>query len=303
VEYSRFIRDFRKPNASLNLDVAKEISNRIIDNTMPLMPSQVESDTIRNHAIYQFTFQLLEVIQVQRKNGAITSETEQAIDLFINMLHSKKVDTGTKYIILSSFVNSDRGGATDIHFRLQSAFETMMHFKKDEILEAIRYVFKEVDERYLTGNEIIYEKEDNFFYVLYQSWSGKKDNVEELQKIHEASARGLENHLEAIRLYWSKIPAPQNARNYDEAVEDEHTFGYETREFNITLAKLIEISEKRLDDFSESEKWKIKLWKDIINNKEDSKKYYERCSVKDSIEPLASFLIRKEYLADWGRGD
>ena len=41
VEYSRFLRDIKKTKASLNLDVTNELSKRIIDNSIPLIPSNV----------------------------------------------------------------------------------------------------------------------------------------------------------------------------------------------------------------------------------------------------------------------
>ena len=300
VEYSRFLRDIKKTKASLNLDVANELSKRIVSNVIKLIPIQVESDYIRNRAVYQFFFQLVEILEQHQNNKNLKEETKQAIDLFINFLSSDSVNTRSKFAILSSFVNRERGGGFDIHFRLQKSFEIMKRFKNKEIFAAIQHVFKEVDERYLSGNEIIYEKEDNFFYVLYQSWSGKKDNTMELRRIHEAAARGLKDSLRAIKLYWSKFPAPPGANTYDEAVEDDYIFGSETREFSITLVKLIEISEQKLNDFNDDEKRKIELWKKIINDKEEAEKYYKRCSVKDKTDTLASFLIRNGYLTDWG---
>jgi len=296
VEYSRFLRDIRKTKANLNFDVANELSERIIKNTIKLMPSQVESDYIRNDAVYQFSFQLVEILEQQRNSNKLKKETEEAIGLFTNYLFSDGVDTGSKFVILSSFVNAERGGVSDIHYRLQNAFEIMKRFKSDKILASIQHVFDEVDKRYFSGDEIIYEKEDNFFYVLYQFWSGKKDNTMELQRIHEAAARGLKDNLRAIKLYWSKFPAPLGADTYDEAIENDFFFGSETREITITLRKLIEISEQRLSDFNEEEKRRIELWKKIINDKKEAEKYYTRCTVQDKTNTLASFLIRNGYL-------
>lgn len=300
IEYSRILRDIKKAGIKLNLEVATELCNRIVNNKIELLPSIVQRDTMLQDALYQFCFQLLEILEHQRSDRKTAKETLSAINLFKLFLNSSKVDTGSKFVIINSFINVERGGASDIHFRLQRAFEIMLKVDQKGVVDAIQNTFNEVDQRYLSGKEIIYDKEENFFYVLYQSWSGKKDNIEELGKIHEASVRGLENNPKAIKLYWDKFPAPYNAQNYDDAIEDAPFFGSETREFNITLEKLIEISEKQpKDTFDVEEKRKIDLWKKIINDKDDAGKYYQRCSLKDTNETLASFLIRRGYLKNW----
>ena len=300
IEYSRILRDIKKAGIRLNLEVATELCNRIVNKKIELLPSIVQGDTMLNYAVYQFCFQLLEVLERQRSDRILADETESAVNLFKTFLNSKNVDTGSKFVIINSFVNEERGGDSDIHFRLQRAFEIMLKADKEGIIGAIQNTFREVDSRYLSGDEVIYDKEENFFYVLYQAWSGKADNKEELARIHTAAARGLENNLTVIKLYWEKFPAPQNAKDYDDVVEDAGFFGEETKEINITLKKLLEISNKQSPDaFNTEEKRKIDLWQKIINNKEDTEKYYHRCDIKDKNNTLASFLIRKGYLRNW----
>lgn len=300
IEYSRILRDIKKSQTKLNIEVATELCNRIIKKKIELLPIIVQGDTMLQGAVYQFCFQLLEVLERQRSDKKLSDETRSAIDLFKAFLNSENVDTGSKFMIINSFVNEERDGGSDIHFRLQRAFEIMLKVDKEGIIGAIQNTFGEVNNRYLSGKEIIYDKEENFFYVLYQSWSGKKDNKEELARIHAAAARGLENNLAVIKLYWEKFPAPQNAKDYDDVVEDAGFFGEETKEINITLKKLLEISNKQLPDaFNTEEKRKIDLWQKIINNKEDAEKYYHRCDIKDKNDTLASFLIRKGYLRNW----
>ena len=300
IEYSRILRDIKKVGIRLNLAVATELYNRIVNRKIELLPNIVQNDSLLNLAVYQFCFQLLEVVEHQRSDKKLADETKSAVNLFKTFLNFKNVDTGSKFVMINSFVNEDRGGGAGIHFRFQGAFETMLKVDQKGITDTIQNTFNEVDNRYLSGNEVIYDKEENFFYVLYQSWSGRKDNKEELDKIHAAAVRGLENNLKVIKLYWDRFPAPPNAQDYDEAVEDDHFFGSETREFNITLKKLIEISDKQPSDvFNTEEKRKIDLWKRIINDKEDADKYYKRCSIKDANDTLASFLMRKGYLQNW----
>jgi len=300
VEYSRILRDIKKAQSKLNLDVATEFCNRIINKKIELLPSIVQRDTILQDAVYQFCFQLLEIVENQRTDKKLKEETVSATKLFVTFLNANNVDTGSKFVVINSFANEERDGSSDIHFRLQRAFEVMVKVDQQSIISAIQNTFNEVDKRYLSGNDVIYEKEENFYYVLYQSWSGKKDNKEELARIHAAAIRGLENHLAVIKLYWQKFPAPLNAQDYDDAVDNDHFFGHETREFNVTLKKLIEVSDKQsVDAFDAEEKRKIALWKKIVNNKEDADKYYQRCALKDKGDTLASFLIRKGYLQNW----
>jgi len=300
IEYSRILRDIKKAPTNLNLDVAKEIYNRINDNKIELVPSVVQRDTMRQDAVYQFSFQLLEVIEHQRTDKKITDETKKATELFITFLNSHNINTGSKFTVINSFVNEDRGGGSDIHFRLQRAFEIMLKTNQQEVINAIQNAFKEAYARYFSGDEVIYDKEENFFYVLYQSWSGNADNKEELDKIHAAAVRGLEDKPDVIKLYWSRFPSPPNAHDYDDAVEDAHFFGDETKEFNVTLKKLLEISKKQKPGtFDAEDTRRIELWQKILDTKEDADKYYQRCVVKDKNDTLVSFLLRKGYLEKW----
>ncbi|MFA4982351.1 MAG: P-loop NTPase fold protein [Candidatus Omnitrophota bacterium] len=300
ISYSHMLRDIKKSPVRLNLDVATTLCNRIINMTIKLQPSATQRETVLADALYQFCFQLLEVIEDLRHNKKNSEYAISAINLFTTLLNSASVDTGSKFVVINSFANDERGGSSDIHFRLQNAFETMLEIDKDGILKAIQHVFNEADGRYLSGNDIIYDKEENFFYVLYQLWSGNKDNKEEIARIHAAASRGLENHLEVIKLYWEHFPAPLNAQNYDDALENDYSFVHTKIEFNITLEKLIEISDKQAPSaFSEEEKRKIELWKKIINNPEDAAKYYQKYAVKNDDTTLAAFLIRRKYLQNW----
>ncbi len=88
--------------------------------------------------------------------------------------------------------------------RLNSIFDSLIFSnRKEEVMKLIESVFIDVNERYFSGNESVYEKEDNFIYVLYQSLNGKDDDAN-LSPIREAAKRLLELYPRAIEYYWRK---------------------------------------------------------------------------------------------------
>ncbi len=52
------------------------------------------------------------------------------------------------------------------------------------------------------AKEDIYEKEENYQFVLWQSWSGEENNSAEINRIREAAKRNLLKYPNIIRDYW-----------------------------------------------------------------------------------------------------
>lgn len=260
----------------------------------PLQPRAIAS-TMRDDAVYQFSFQILEVMEKAKSDKGANTEIGLAIKLFKELLDSNEVDTGSKYKIINAFANTERSSGSDINYRLNKAFETMITFDKKGIYSAINNAFQQADKRYFTGAQIIYEKEEHFIYMLYQGWSGESSNNVEISRIREAAARDLYKYPDALDIYWSMFPYPPGTKYHNAAVKDDLRFGTQCNELYVPLRSLLEISGKAMIENAELRE-KVASWKEVASDPNQLKQYHNQYSLGDRKDTLASFLKRKNIL-------
>jgi len=289
LEYSRFIRDYitdAKPE--IHFSVATAITNAITQNKIKPQLRNVK-DTLFDTAVYEFIFQLLETILHYDTDQNLLNSS---INKFIEILLDKELNTGLKYIILNSFANNTRGGGSLIHQRLEEGFQKMLAQDENKIRDAVKYVFDEANEKYFDGRGIIYEKEENFFYVMYQGWSGKADQNKEIAKIREVANRDLEKYHDAIVLYWNRYPLKEGWKNFEDVLRNEVFFADDrNHELYMPLTNLITISKEAGIEDLEIKK-KIAFWQGITNHP----KYQEIAKLKDDPYTLRAVLISRGFL-------
>ncbi len=292
LSYTRFVFDVPNAPVQLNIDLIQELSDRIIKQKIEVDPMNV-AGTALDEAIYQFVFQIVAVAEKERESDVVSENIRRSFEALNTVLSSAKVITGLKFIILSSLVNNERGGGSNIHFRLENAFKKILRYYNTEMRELIRSVFKEADDRYLSGNKILYKYEENFFYTLYQGWSGSKDAFEEIKKIRAAAKRGLKNCPEAIKLFWRKYPIGEGWRNLNDVFDSDHFFSMSdiNNPVYMPLETLIEVTKQAKIEDPEIQS-KLKFWESI----KDTPKLKELSVIKDDQSTLKSFLTRNNFL-------
>jgi hypothetical protein len=292
ISYARFLYDIPNSPIGLNVDLIKEITDRIVSEKIKPDPANV-GNTPLDEAIYQLTFQIVVLTEKERESEVPSDNLEESFNAVKSVLSSPKVNTGVKFIMLSSLVNNERGGGSSIHFRLENAFKKILRHYDSEMRSLVKAVFKEAEERYLTGSKVIYKYEENFFYTLYQGWSGLKDNEEEINRIRAAAKRGLVNHPEAIKLYWRKYPVGEGWKTLKDVFDGDHFFSmsdtnnplYMPLETLIAITKQAKIKDPEIQA-------KLKLWESL----KDEPRLKEVSVIKDDISTLRSFLIRNGFL-------
>lgn len=292
IGYARFLHDMSGVRQDLNIIVMNELGNRFANNKINLQPMNV-GDTEYDEAIYQFVFQILAVIEKDRSNELPDKGLRFVLEALKILLESPTMNIGAKYIVLNSLANNERGSNSLIHQRLEAAFSKLLKYFDKEIRDIIKSVFEDSENRYFSGNQIIYEREENFFYVLYQSWSGSKKEQKEINKIRHAAKRGLEQRPEAIKLYWSKYPLKEGWRNFDDVLKGDPFFSgsevnnglYMPLETLLSITKQSSINDKEI-------KSKVAFWEGI---KKDSRleKAFE---LKDDFSTLKAVLIKRGFL-------
>jgi len=278
-------------------DVAKELLARVVGGQIEPTPRHV-GDTDYNTIIHELVFMVMEAV-LQHKYDH--ESAEQATDLFIDVIKSEQVTTGAKFIILNSFTNNQRGRGSQIHFDLNQAFDWMLKDsgKGQEIRDAVKYVFGEYDGRYLSGKDVVYEKEENFFYLFYQGWSGNtEEESEEICKIRAAAMRELEKYPQAVKLYWNSysIDKERKWKSYEDVKEsDVWRSTKKNSELYMKLSDLVEITEKlQLQNKDDEIRAKLDLWKKCV----DDSQYIEDAKLQAETDnlPLKAVLIKREII-------
>lgn len=261
LNYSRFLNKLNldKEMELLSLEVAEEIVKRTQNDEF----NHIESNDAfyisePDVAAYQFVFLLTKLLAYKSK---IDEEIKnKCLDLFISILSDSKVQTHLKYLILSSFVNSERGSG-GIHAEMLEAFEVLKSNNESKIEKIIKSVYSEFRNRYIELKQDIYVKEDNPYHVMYQSWSGDIKDEVGIEELRGIATRYLYKHPEVIRKLWEKYPSRKNFEDLREYELDRIA-----DDVYLTLDDLIKSTEASEvnDEFSDQ----INFWKNKRNDLE-----------------------------------
>jgi len=294
IGYARFLHDMWEASQDLNLDLINELSKRFLSGKIELKPMNV-GDTVFDEAIYQFVFQILAATEKDKSKDIPDSGLQVVFNVLKKILNSSTINIGAKYIILNSLANNERGGASSIHQRLEEGFRKLMKYYEADIKKLIKNVFEDAEKRYFAGKrkQVIYKKEENFFYVLYQSWSGLKDAGEEISRIRNAAKRGLKNHPEAIRLYWSKYPIKEGWKDLDDAFRGDPFFsgGEVNNGLYMPLGTLITITKRSKIEDKEI-RAKVAFWGGLMNDA----RLVRLFELKDDPATLKAVLLKRGLL-------
>lgn len=289
-EYSRLLRHYARGSvqAGFNLEVAENILNFISTGKIKPDP-RVVKDTDLQAIIYEFCFQLLEVVENADKGNI---KLRDIIEVFKKSLRSNYLTIGAKYQILNVFANIEREPGADIHRRMDRAFDQMTA-EDEKIKNVIRGVIRESEKLYFKGTTTIYEREENFFYVLYQYWSGNPLNADEIREIQEVAKRNLWEFPDAIRLYWDQFPHREGDKGIDDSLRLD--FGDYKTELYMPLDNLLEATEKAKLRFKDDPEFlkKVEYWTKIRSDKNEFNKFKERRKIKEDTSTLKAVLIRR----------
>ncbi|MCF7831745.1 MAG: hypothetical protein K9M36_02585 [Candidatus Pacebacteria bacterium] len=292
LSYTRFIFDIPSAPISVNIDLVEEISRRMISGGIKIDPMNVD-DTAFSEGMYQLVFQIIALTEKERDSIFPTENLEKAFRVVKSVLSSPNISIGIKFIMLSSLVNNERGSGSSIHGRLENTFKRLLkHFDK-EMRDLIKEVFLEVKIKYLDGSRILYKEEENFFYTLYQGWSGSKDSIHEISKIRKAAQRKLKDYPEAIKLYWRKYPIDEEWTTLDDVFEGDRFFSMNdtSNPVYMPLKTLISVTKQsEIDDPEIS--MKLKFWEKV----KDDPRLKEMAVIRDDQSTLRSYLIRNGFL-------
>jgi len=283
-----------------HLDVAKELFERLEIGTTKnkkfiLIPSILSSNSDNNTASYRFLFAISYAIEKglnyaeKEMSKKASTEIWECIRKF---LESDKITIDDKYIFLSGFTNNSRA-TSSTGKRLTGLFKDIVETINNGVSERrklIEIVFEDANRRYFSGNKSIYENEENFAHVLFQSWRGKKDATENIDAIRKAAARGIEKYPQAVDYHW-KITIERFDDNLVSTSKEFEIFAPEQ------LKKITEDAIELTDDQSLKEKLQGHLdhYQALTKGKEIcSEAYIEDHS--QGMQPLMMAMIEQGYI-------
>ncbi len=290
--YARFLFDAPRATESMYLEVIKEMTERLTKGDIPIEPLNT-SDTILDEIIYQFTFQIVNLTEKDKSKEVPSNTLSTVFDCLKSVLLSPLVNIGAKYIVLNSLVNNERGGGSEIHLRLETTFQKIFQYYATDFKSLIKAVFEDADKRYLSGNQVIYEKEENFFYVFYQGWSGSIMDSNEIEKIRKSALNNLVKYPFALELYWKSLPIEEDWVDLDDVFRSDPFFASNTNngELYMPLETLIEITKESKTENPELLA-KMNFWSKFVN---DAKVKQIR-ELKDDSGTLKAILLKRGLL-------
>lgn len=287
--YSRFLGDIY-PDQEFHIAVAREIKERILSKKIEAEPGKI-GDTILDEAVYQLIFRVVSLLQFETEQDPRPIEQE-AFELLDAVLRFNDLPTGIKFIIINSLANDERGGGSIIHHNLAHAFQKLMSWYEDRIRNVIKHVFEEYEERYFTGSDIIYSREENFFYVFYQGWSGNSNATHAIEKIRSVAVRGLKERPNVIKAYWQSYPIKPEWKKAQDILKHNVFLDYDkNKELYITLQELVNIT-KQVGIRDPEIVAKMALWEQTISDE----RFQEKRRLVDDRATLRNFLIRRGLL-------
>lgn len=294
LEYSRFARDIRDLPTSKHLDIVKELGQRLKSGKVPIQPRNTGS-TIYDETLYQFIFQIVEVVERLGRFEQITDkDLTPVFNSWKEVLKSAHMTSGGKLIILNSYFNFEGGRGSDIHHRLLRVSRLFKQHFSDDVKTIISEVFKELDSRYLDGNDIIYEREENFFFTMYQRWSGNPDNADEIGKIRATAKRGLEKVPEVVSLYWTQYPFEDDWQTTRD-IEGFDLFGRDGTPLYMPMPDLIEITGKVTLENEDIDKI-YRFWKNAWEDDSQRGRCEQLFALKTNNSTLCAILRGQGFL-------
>jgi len=292
IGYARFLYDLYEAPQDFHVEIINELSRRLVEKEIKQSPMRVE-DTPFDEAIYQFIFQIVSLTEKDQLKEEPSEQMKSAFEALKKVLTAVKLPVGAKLLVLNSLANNRRGGVSDVHARLESAFQKLSKYYIDEIKTLATKIFNEFDQRYLDGHDVLYDNEENFFFTMYQSWSGSKDANEEIAKIRKAAERSLERYPEALKLYWNQYPIKDGWRDLDDVYRDDVFFprSENTGTLYMPLETLVRITnEAKIED--KELKAKAAFWGKLLNEA----RLQEQFVLKDDSNTLKSVLTQRNIL-------
>lgn len=291
---SQFIRNkiSLDTNSNFYIKLATEILDRFENGKLPFVGYDHSGNGIRVKLSYEFCYLLLWYIENTENSKKVKSTVTSLLTRF---LESPIISFTSKFIVISAFVNHEKGGRGDVDFRFERAWKDVLGGKTNTVIvSAIKRVFNQYNKDFFTKrNKSIYDNEEHYSFVMYQYWSGDKDS-KDVAKIRKLAQRELIKHPDVIDHYWSNYPSVSELERKNSI----SSFTYSqtgTLNLYMPLKNLIDVSigVKRISKVSRD---KLLEWQKNFKRIQSIEKYKYIFSFKSANDTLRGLLKRENIL-------
>ena len=296
VGYARFLSNLKNNEIDLYIDVYKKLKEVLVSGEVKINKGDT-GQTQYDEVIYRFIYCAVDILERESIDSELPIRNiEIVFDSIKEVLTSKKVTIGGKIIIINSYVNTERGQGSLIHNSLNSVFQKLNKYYKNELVNIIRGVFDDFNQKYVIEKKVIYEEEENYFYCMYQNWSGESGNKIERKKLRTIAFNCLYKNPNIIRIYWDRFPDPSGYRNFNEMINDYRRSvneDFQTNNLYMPLRNLISATKlSKITDPDILKKMEIWSRDEFINHE----KYIKMSELSSKTDTLKSFLLRHDIL-------
>jgi hypothetical protein len=200
--FARNMRRFYPGDYVVSRVLAQRIAKVISTNGLiRRYPGTLFSDSPYHNLLYVFTFHLSNYLN---RDDADDSVVEEAYMLLKMVLESDETMLEGKLTIINTlfvYSQSNRNGSIE----LDNARKKIESLFGVNVTDLIRKVMNEGLDKYMPPKgKSIYDYEENYFYALYQMWSGDPNDIDGIAKIRKVALNGLKSHHKVIGQYWEQ---------------------------------------------------------------------------------------------------
>ncbi len=252
-DYIYFLRHMQVTNPELFYDLMSRWKSRfahIKNRSVEPYPRDLSFDDIYDGFVYAYEVLILCLLELTKAD---------VLSRVYAFFHEFVVDESNKFesrfIFLSGFVNRRRGSG--IHSELTNAFAKLRVGFASDVDRDIEVLFNQLRSMIGSGRNLLLE-EKNFFYVLYQSWSGRKDSGAELENMSKHVRKWLKEKPILVNHFWDQLPIEEkqwsNEFEIRQALHDRHPFTY------LGIQELIAITRSNKGHLTQDNFQKFSFW-------------------------------------------
>jgi hypothetical protein len=230
-----FAKDIRRyyPNDIITSEIITERLARliVIRNEIAVEPAVMRRQTSRDDSANEFTFHLSNYLS---NDSASSTQVHDAYHMIKKIIESKHCPIESKITIIDNLFVYSQTAQSNTSYELNKArarIEDIYAVELKHLIESFTANALATYDPINKQRKSIYDYEENYFYVIYQLWSGNPDDVIELEKIRRIASYKLANKPEIIDSYWN------NKFKLNESMS-------ENPSFPLDLNSLIDITKK-----------------------------------------------------------
>jgi len=267
IEYSRYLLDDIPnlvDNIQVNFDICKILLKQFVD-----------GKTKEDRVVWDFVRHLSKCLSSEKQN--------ETIELIKKFIEDKKIIIKIKYLFFDCFLIENK-----VNFDIVNQFDAVL-IANEKLQSLILKVFDDCINIY--SKKSIYDYEDEVGYILYSTWSGKKDEKDKINQLRLIAKKDLENRPDKIKEHWASLII-NNIGEVHEIIARIHinTFQkiiHQTQVY-LPMKELITLTEKVKIDDDEILKTKD-FWKEKFNNT----KYKDWFKIKEYNDTLHGRILEK----------